>query len=63
MLHTLFKVEFFIIRLKIWLFDLEKVTNAAVATKDTVVAGEKVVEEKLVAAKDTVAGEWKIPHS
>lgn len=37
-------------------FTLEKVTDAAVHTKDAVVAGEKVVEEKLAAAKETVAG-------
>lgn len=39
---------------------LEKVTDAAVHAKDAVVAGEKVVEEKLAAAKDTVVGKLNV---
>jgi hypothetical protein len=35
---------------------IEKVTEVAANTKDAVVAGEKVVEEKLAAAKETVLG-------
>ncbi len=37
-------------------FLIEKVNEIAANTKDAVVAGEKVVEEKLAAAKENVSG-------
>ena len=40
------------------LFWIEKVTEVAADTKDAVVAGEKVVEEKLATAKETVVGKF-----
>jgi len=39
-------------------FLIEKVNEVAANTKDAVVAGEKVAEEKLAAAKETVSGEF-----
>lgn len=39
-----------------FLFGAEKAAEVAVSTKEAVVTGEKVVEEKLHAAKETVAG-------
>lgn len=39
----------------------EKASEIVASTKDALVSGEKVVEEKLVAAKDTVLGKCNDP--
>jgi hypothetical protein len=44
-------------------FWIEKVSEVAGNTKDAVVAGEKVVEEKLAAAKETILGEFSTNYS
>ena len=42
--------------IRILFFSIEKVSETAASTKEAVIAGEKIAEEKLAAAKETVKG-------